>query len=68
MVTFIFEFEQYASTRNPLHFKMGISENAYNRYYMHLLPTEGEERVVFGAGSIPVAILPACQDMKTIAV
>ena len=32
-----------------------------------LLPTGSEERVVFWAGSIPVAILPSCQDMKTIA-
>ena len=27
----------------------------------------GKERGVFGSGSIPVAILPFCQDMKTIA-
>ena len=32
-----------------------------------LLPTGSEELEVFGAGSIPVAILPSCQDMKTIA-
>ena len=32
-----------------------------------LLPTGSEERELLGAGSIPVAILPSCQDMKTIA-
>ena len=31
-----------------------------------LLPTGSEERGVSGVGSIPVAILPSCQDMKTI--
>ena len=34
---------------------------------LYLLPTGGEEREVLGVGSIPVAILPSCQDMKTIA-
>ena len=34
---------------------------------MILLPTGSEEREVLGVGSIPVAILPSCQDMKTIA-
>ena len=33
-----------------------------------LLPTGREEREVLGVGSIPVAILPSCQDMKTIAI
>ena len=32
-----------------------------------LLPTGSEEREVLGFGSIPVAILPSCQDMKIIA-
>ena len=32
-----------------------------------LLPTGSEEREVLGFGSIPVAIRPSCQDMKTIA-
>ena len=32
-----------------------------------LLPTGSEERGVLWFGSIPVAILPSCQDMKTIA-
>ena len=32
-----------------------------------LLPTGSKEREVFGVGSIPVAILPSCQDMKIIA-
>ena len=31
-----------------------------------LLPTGSEEREVLGVGSIPVAILPSCLDMKTI--
>ena len=30
------------------------------------LPTRSEERGVLGVGSIPVAILPSCQDMRTI--
>ena len=33
----------------------------------HLLPTGSEERDVLGVWSIPVAILPSCQDIKTIA-
>ena len=32
-----------------------------------LLPTGSEERGVLGVGSIPVAILPSCQDMKAVA-
>ena len=32
-----------------------------------LLPTGSEEREVLGVGSIPVAILPSCQDSKIIA-
>ena len=32
-----------------------------------LLPTGSEERGVLGVGSIPVAICPSCQNMKTIA-
>ena len=32
-----------------------------------LLPTGSEEREVLGVGCISVAILPSCQDMKTIA-
>ena len=32
-----------------------------------LLPTGSEERGVLGFGSIPVAILPSCQDVKIIA-
>ena len=34
---------------------------------VHLLPTGSEERGVLGVGSIPVAILLSCPDMKTIA-
>ena len=33
---------------------------------LYLLPTGSEEREVLGVGSIPGAILPSCQDMKTI--
>ena len=33
----------------------------------NLLPTGSEEREVLGVGSIPVAILPSCQNMKIIA-
>ena len=32
-----------------------------------LLPIRSEEREVLGERRIPVAILPSCQDMKTIA-
>ena len=32
-----------------------------------LLPTGSEEREVLGVASIPVAILPSCQDRKSIA-
>ena len=34
---------------------------------MCLLPSGNQERGVLGVGSIPVAILPSCQHMKTIA-
>ena len=34
---------------------------------MYLMPTGNEEKEVLGVGSIPVAILPSCQDVKTIA-
>ena len=33
----------------------------------NLLPTGSEQREVLGFGRIPVAILPSCQDMKTVA-
>ena len=39
----------------------------YSIVKCNLLPTRSEERGVLGAGIIPVAILPSCQDMKTIA-
>ena len=32
-----------------------------------LLPTGSEEREVLGVGSIPIAILPSCQDIKMFA-
>ena len=35
--------------------------------HLYLLLTGSEEREVSRVGSIPVAILPSCQDMKTIA-
>ena len=34
--------------------------------YLILLPTVSEERGVLGVGSIPVAILPSCEEVKTI--
>ena len=34
---------------------------------MYLLPPGSEERKVLGVGSIPVAVLPSCQNMKIIA-
>ena len=33
----------------------------------YLLPTGSEEREVLGVGGTPVAILPSCQNMKTVA-
>ena len=33
---------------------------------MDLLPTRREEKGVLGVGSIPVAILPSCQDVEII--
>ena len=38
----------------------------FTAFMIILLPTGGEEREVFGVGSIPVAILPSCQYMATI--
>ena len=35
--------------------------------YCYLLPTGNEERGALGVESIPVAKLPSCQDMKTMA-
>ena len=37
------------------------------KIYQNLLPTRCEEREVLGVGTIPVAILPSYQDVKTIA-
>ena len=37
-------------------------------YNIILLPPGNEEREVLGVGSIPVPILPSCQDLKTIAI
>ena len=39
----------------------------YQCYMYGLLPTGSEERGVLGPGTTPVAILPSCQDMKSIA-
>ena len=36
-------------------------------YFFILLPTRSEVKGVLGFGSIPVATLPSCQDMQTIA-
>ena len=36
-------------------------------WHYHLLLSGSEESGVLGVGSIPVAILPSCQDMKNIA-
>ena len=36
-------------------------------YLRYLLPTGSEDREALGVGSIAVAILPSCQDIKTIA-
>ena len=37
------------------------------KVFLRLLSTGRKEREVLGVGSIPVAILPSCQDMKSIA-
>ena len=34
--------------------------------FMNLIPTGSKEREVLGLGSIPVARLPSCQDLKTL--
>ena len=41
---------------------------AYMQNYMEGYKTGSEKREVLGVGSIPVAILPSCQDMKTICI
>ena len=38
----------------------------YEKPFNMLLPTGSEKREVFGAGSIPVAIIPSCQNMKIV--
>ena len=43
-----------------------LSNSAPAGLLILLLPIESEEREVLGVGSIPVAILPSCYDMKTI--
>ena len=35
--------------------------------YLRLLPTGSKEKGVLGVESIPLGILPSCQDMKAIA-
>ena len=46
----------------------GLLHNNYDSLHQatdyNLLPTGSEERGVLGIGSIPVAILTSCQDMK----
>ena len=47
---------------------MTFSTNVfYDEYLGMLLPSGSEDRGVVGVGSILHAILPSCQDMKTIA-
>ena len=41
--------------------------NPVSNWNNDLLLTRSEEREVLGVGSIPVAILPSCQDIETIA-
>ena len=41
--------------------------NSISTRSVDLLPALSEDRGVLGVGSIPVSILPSCQDMKTIA-
>ena len=36
-------------------------------FLIMLLPIGSEEKGVLGVGSIPIAILPSCQDMETVA-
>ena len=47
--------------------EMGLGNRMWGRGYISLLSTGSEERKVLGVGSFPVAILPSCQDMKTVA-
>ena len=47
--------------------KFPVLCSGYIYIIITLLPTGSVEREVLGVGSIPVAILPSCQDMKTIA-
>ena len=55
---------------------MGVSKNrapiSYRRFSLQpnaiLLLNGSKEREALGVGSIPVAILPSCHDMKTMAV
>ena len=46
---------------------IGPEHKLYGLRKCYLLPTGSEEREVFGLGGIPVAVLPSCKDMKTIA-
>ena len=48
-------------------FSAGITYSEIKESAASILPTGSEEREVLGLGSIPVAILPSCQNMKTIA-
>ena len=48
------------------HAKSGMQ--GHRRYVTKPLLTGSEEREVLGVGSIPVAILPSCQNMKTFAI
>ena len=45
---------------------INVFQQKGNRQDLHsLVPTGSKERGVFGFGSIPFAILPFCQDMKS---
>ena len=50
-----------------LHYLEGGSPLGHILVKVSLLPTGSEESEVLGVGSIPIAILPSGQNMKTIA-
>ena len=52
---------------NPASVCVSFSRPVYSvSVFLVLLPTRSEEREVLGIGSIPVAILPSCQDVTDI--
>ena len=58
------ESERRPSRNLLLHKVMMCTLEVFLYKYNNLLPTGSEERGVLGVGSIPVAILPSCQDIK----